>query len=70
LLATLVRAGEVPVTKRELLATVWGEPYSYEFNTLRVHIRNLRRKLEENPAHPRYIVTVKGIGYRFQRHKL
>lgn len=69
LLATLVRSGEVPVSKRDLLATVWGEAYSDSFNTLRVHISHLREKIEDDPQSPRYIVTVKGIGYRFQKYE-
>ncbi|MFQ5341633.1 MAG: response regulator transcription factor [Anaerolineae bacterium] len=67
LLAALVRAGEVPVSRRELLTMIWGKPYSDDFNTLRVHIRHLREKVEDNPHSPCYIVTVKGVGYRFQK---
>ena len=69
LLAALMRAAETPLSKRELLTTVWGEAYQAEFNILRVHICHLREKIERNPRAPQYIVTVKGVGYRFQRHK-
>ncbi|RME44965.1 MAG: DNA-binding response regulator [Chloroflexi bacterium] len=68
LLEVLVRAGEAPVDRRELLTAVWGEPYRDDFNILRVHIRHLREKIEDDPNDPHYIVTVRGVGYRFQMH--
>jgi two-component system KDP operon response regulator KdpE len=45
---------------------VWGPAYQTETNYLRVHLANLRRKLEPDTAHPRYLITEPGIGYRFQ----
>jgi two-component system KDP operon response regulator KdpE len=53
------------VTQRQLLTEVWGPKYETETNYLRVHLANLRRKLERDPARPRYIVTEPGVGYRF-----
>jgi two-component system KDP operon response regulator KdpE len=53
------------VTQRQLLQGVWGPQYTTETNYLRVHVANLRRKLEPDPAHPRYLLTEPGIGYRF-----
>ena len=44
---------------------VWGPAYETETNYLRVHLANLRRKLEPDPARPRYLITEPGIGYRF-----
>jgi two-component system KDP operon response regulator KdpE len=44
---------------------VWGPKYETETNYLRVHVANLRRKLEPDPARPRYLITEPGIGYRF-----
>jgi two-component system, OmpR family, KDP operon response regulator KdpE len=65
LLEILVRAPDRLVTQRELLQQVWGPAYRTETNYLRVHLANVRRKLEPDPARPRYLVTEPGIGYRF-----
>ncbi|NLJ94993.1 MAG: response regulator transcription factor [Clostridiaceae bacterium] len=53
-------------TRDDLLNHVWGYEYSGETRTVDVHIRQLRRKIEENPSEPLYIQTVRGVGYRFQ----
>lgn len=53
------------VTQQELLRSVWGPAYGRESNYLRVYANQLRRKLEPDPAHPRYLVTEPGVGYRF-----
>jgi two-component system KDP operon response regulator KdpE len=45
---------------------VWGPGYTTETNYLRVYMAQLRRKLEPDPAHPRYLITEAGMGYRFQ----
>jgi two-component system, OmpR family, KDP operon response regulator KdpE len=65
LLEVLVRNAGNLVTQRQLLQQVWGPAYGTETNYLRVHIANLRRKLEPNPSRPRYLITEPGIGYRF-----
>lgn len=52
------------VTHRLLLSSVWGAEYSEDTQLLRVHVGNLRRKVEDNPARPRLIVTEPGVGYR------
>jgi two-component system, OmpR family, KDP operon response regulator KdpE len=65
LLEVLVRAGGRLVTHKQLLQQVWGPAYETETNYLRVHLANLRRKLEPDPARPRYLITEPGIGYRF-----
>jgi two-component system KDP operon response regulator KdpE len=54
------------VPRRLLLQAVWGHEYQSETNYLRVHLANLRHKLEPNPASPVYFITEPGIGYRFQ----
>jgi two-component system KDP operon response regulator KdpE len=54
------------VTQRQLLREVWGPQYQTEANYLRVHLAHLRRKLEPDPSHPRYLLTEPGMGYRFQ----
>lgn len=53
------------VSHRQLLQEVWGPAYGSETNYLRVYFAQLRRKLEPDPARPRYLVTEPGMGYRF-----
>jgi two-component system, OmpR family, KDP operon response regulator KdpE len=65
LLEMLVRNAGKLLTQRQLLQQVWGPSYGTETNYLRVHIANLRRKLEPDPSRPRYLITEPGIGYRF-----
>ena len=62
----LVRHPGRLVTQRQLLQSVWGPQYEHETNYLRVHLAAIRRKLEPNPAQPRYFITAPGIGYRFE----
>jgi two-component system alkaline phosphatase synthesis response regulator PhoP len=67
LLRFLVTHPNRPFSREELLEAVWG--YDREVlddRTVDVHIRHLREKLEENPSAPRWIVTVRGVGYKFQ----
>lgn len=52
------------ISRERLYETVWGEDSFGCDNTIMVHIRHLREKLEENPAVPNYIITVKGLGYK------
>ena len=65
LLETLVRHPGRLVGQRQLLQSVWGPSYAKETNYLRVYMAQLRRKLEPDPAHPRYLHTEPGMGYRF-----
>ncbi|MFN8468181.1 MAG: response regulator transcription factor [Caldilineaceae bacterium] len=51
--------------REQLLAQVWGETQYIDASTVTVHVRRLREKLEKDPASPRYIQTVWGVGYRF-----
>jgi len=55
-----------PVSRDELLAKVWGYARNsdIETRTVDIHIAKLRRKIEPDPARPRYLVTVRGAGYR------
>jgi two-component system KDP operon response regulator KdpE len=53
------------VTQRQLLQAVWGPRYETETNYLRVHMANVRRKLERDPSRPRVFLTEPGMGYRF-----
>lgn len=56
-------AGKV-LTHKQLLKAVWGNAYEEDTHYIRVFIGQLRRKIEENPTQPRYIITESGIGYR------
>jgi two-component system KDP operon response regulator KdpE len=66
LLLTLARHADRVVTHTMLLREVWGRGYSQETQYLHVHIGNLRRKLGEEPANPRTIITEPGTGYRLR----
>jgi two-component system, OmpR family, KDP operon response regulator KdpE len=59
-----LHAGRV-ITHRQLLRAVWGPNYQGETHYLRVYVGQLRRKIEADPAQPRYITTEPGVGYRF-----
>jgi len=65
LLRTLMANRDRLMTHRALLTQVWGPAYAADTHTLRVHVANLRRKIEPDAAEPRYIRTDPGIGYRF-----
>jgi two-component system, OmpR family, KDP operon response regulator KdpE len=65
LLRYLISQSGKPVPHRELLQSVWGPDYGDQSDYLRVFINHLRKKIEPNPARPRYILTEPWIGYRF-----
>jgi two-component system, OmpR family, KDP operon response regulator KdpE len=65
LLAALASRPGVLVGRERLLREVWGPSYGAESNYLRVYVANLRKKLEPEPARPRYLHTEPGMGYRF-----
>ena len=67
LLYRLVRNAGRVLTHESLLAHVWGREYVDEIDYLRVYIGHLRRKLEPTPGQPQYILTERGVGYRFRR---
>ena len=58
-----------PLSHRRLLQAVWGPEYGDETENLRVVINQLRKKIENDPAHPKYILTEPWVGYRFQAPK-
>lgn len=62
--ALLVRKGRL-VPRQILLEEIWGVPFFGDPKTLDVHIRRLREKVEETPRSPEWIVTVRGLGYKF-----
>ena len=63
--ALVENAGKV-LTRRFLLQQVWGPEYGNEAEYLHVYIGQLRKKLEEDPSHPQFIMTEPGVGYRFR----
>ncbi|MCI0709752.1 MAG: response regulator transcription factor [Chloroflexi bacterium] len=66
LLATLLRNRGAVLSRDLLLEKVWGYGYDGQTKTVDVHVRWLREKIEEDPSNPRHIVTVRGVGYRFE----
>jgi two-component system KDP operon response regulator KdpE len=66
LLEVLVRHAGRTVDHQRLLDEVWGPAYRGQSQYLRVYMAALRRKLEPDPRHPRYLLTASGLGYRFQ----
>jgi len=65
LLAILMKNAGRAMSRDELIDQVWGEDWTGDARTLDVHVRWLRLKIEEDPASPQYIQTVRGFGYRF-----
>ena len=66
-LLTFLASNQGRVFSRDyLLEKVWGYDYAGDTRTVDVHIRWLRQKIEVDPAHPRYLLTVRGIGYKFE----
>jgi DNA-binding response OmpR family regulator len=69
LLRYLVSNPNRPVSRATLIETVWGFPSDVGSDrTIDVHIRHLREKLEDDPAKPKWIITVRGMGYKYQAH--
>lgn len=66
LLKALVKNSGKIMTRQMLLSQVWGTGYGAEAHYLHVYIGQLRRKIEPDPAHPLFIVTMSGVGYRFK----
>jgi two-component system response regulator RegX3 len=66
LLELLMRHAGRVVTRRQIIDRVWGADYYGDTKTLDVHVRRLRAKLEPDPAHPTRLVTLRGLGYRFE----
>lgn len=62
----LMRSPGKPVTHKKLLSTVWGAEYRDHVEYLRTYMRQLRKIIEDDPAHPQYLLTVPYVGYRFR----
>jgi len=67
LLAYLISQPDRVLTHRQLLNAVWGAGHTEDTHYVRVHMANLRKKIEENPSLPKHFLTEAGIGYRFIR---
>ena len=65
LLVYLIRHAGKVVTHQQLLQEIWGPHHTQDTHYLRVHLATLRRKIEPDPAQPRYLLTETGVGYRF-----
>jgi two-component system response regulator RegX3 len=66
LLEVLLRNAGRVLTRMQLIDRVWGADYVGDTKTLDVHIKRLRAKIEADPARPQHIVTVRGLGYKFE----
>jgi two-component system response regulator RegX3 len=66
LLEMLLRNAGRVLTRMQLIDRVWGSDYVGDTKTLDVHVKRLRAKIEPDPASPRHIVTVRGLGYKFE----
>lgn len=66
LLTTMIHHAGKVITHRQLLREVWGPGYTNESHYLRVYVAQLRRKLEADPARPRFLITEPGVGYRLR----
>ena len=66
LLEMLLRNAGRVMTRGQLIDRIWGADYVGDTKTLDVHIKRLRTKIEPDPAKPRYLVTVRGLGYKFE----
>lgn len=66
LLESLLRRSGKLMTRESLISQVWGEDYYGDTRTLDVHIKRLRGKIEEDPRSPKHLITVRGLGYRFE----
>ena len=66
LLEMLLRNAGRVMTRGQLIDRVWGADYVGDTKTLDVHVKRLRAKIEEDPAHPVHLVTVRGLGYKFE----
>jgi two-component system response regulator RegX3 len=66
LLEILLRNSGRVLTRMQLIDRVWGSDYVGDTKTLDVHVKRLRAKVEPDPANPQFIVTVRGLGYKFE----
>ena len=65
ILHLLMRSPGRVFSKEQIYDIIWNEPYSGDYNVVMRHICNIREKIEDDPGHPVYIQTARGVGYRF-----
>ena len=65
ILHLLMRSPGRVFSKEQIYDIIWNEPYSGDYYVVMRHICNIREKIEDDPGHPLYIQTVRGVGYRF-----
>jgi two-component system response regulator RegX3 len=65
LLELLLRNAGRVLTRGQLIDRIWGADYVGDTKTLDVHVKRLRAKIEPEPSSPKYVVTVRGVGYKF-----
>src|SRR5579884_146636 len=70
LLKVLIKNSGKIMTRQMLLSQVWGSGYGTESHYLHVYVGQLRRKIEPDPSHPRFILTISGVGYRFNADEI
>ncbi len=68
LLSFLLKNQGIVFDREQLLEKVWGDSYDGNARTIDIHIRSLRKKIEPDPARPRYLITVHGYGYKYNGH--
>jgi len=66
LLELLVRNAGRVLTRDQIIDRIWGSDYVGDTKTLNVHVKRLRTKVEQDPASPRHLVTIRGLGYKFE----
>jgi two-component system, OmpR family, response regulator len=66
LLSHLARNPGIVFNREQLLEKVWGYDYPGDTRTVDVHIRWLREKIEQNPEEPKHLITLRGVGYKFE----
>jgi two-component system, OmpR family, response regulator RegX3 len=66
LLEFLLRNSGRVLTRGQLIDRIWGSDYVGDTKTLDVHVKRLRAKIEPAPSTPRYLLTVRGLGYKFE----
>ena len=67
LLSYLMENADRIISKERLYEQVWGEYSAICDNTIMVHIRHLREKIEDTPSEPRQLITIKGLGYKLKK---
>lgn len=67
LLEMLLRNAGRVLTRTQLISRVWGDDYVGDTKTLDVHIKRLRSKIETDPSNPQHLLTVRGLGYRYEK---